>query len=260
MTIRKFPSYWNVARRTPSSEAAIQSDLEEKGLTTQPSFTEGWIDNTIDIVRAGEEPTNEEATSTPLRENEVEEPFESTSSTLRGGGLEAANRKVVSVRPQDTVRKAVTTMISRNFSQLAVIADDGLRHGVVSWESIGKMRLGGFEPTSVDQVKASVPVVEQDDLLLNQIPHIYGHGFVLVRNSDLKSVSGIITTAVPPRQGRGSGHRIRLVRARNLRVSDFRGDSRIPKDFSPGHQRRLFPQDPTRLQNYARTTPCPLTT
>ncbi|WP_047867727.1 CBS domain-containing protein [Nocardiopsis sp. RV163] len=195
MTIRKFLSYWNVARRTPSSEAAIQSDLEEKGLTTQPSFTEGWIDNTIAIVRVGEEPTGEEATSTPLPENEVEEPPEPTSATLRVGDLEAANRKVVSVKPQDTVRKAVTTMISRNFSQLAVISDDGLCHGVVSWESIGKMRLGGLEPTSVDQVKANVPIVEQDDLLLDQIPHIYGHGFVLVRSSDLKSVSGIVTAA-----------------------------------------------------------------
>jgi restriction system protein len=160
-------------------------------LTTQPSFTEGWIDNTIAIVPVGEEPTAEESSSGQVVEDAIEDSPQISSITLRVGDLEAANRTVVSVRPEEKVSKAIT----HNFSQLAVISEDDLCHGVVSWESLGKARMAGSEPTNVAQVMTSVPIVEHDDLLLNQITHIFEHGFVLVRSTVKKSMSGIITAA-----------------------------------------------------------------
>ena len=46
--------------------------------------------------------------------------------------------KLVSVSPESSLLYARTVMLEKQFSQLAVIDENGTLHGAISWESIGK--------------------------------------------------------------------------------------------------------------------------
>ena len=50
LTIRDFLAHWGKTRRTGTVNAIIRSDLAGKGLTTRPPFTEGRVDDEIEII------------------------------------------------------------------------------------------------------------------------------------------------------------------------------------------------------------------
>lgn len=85
-------------------------------------------------------------------------------------------------------------MVARNFSQLAVVADDGTFHGAVSWESIGRANIGTANAT-LKKSTVHVPLVDYDEPLLDHIEQIYDRGFLFVRSADKSRLNGIITTA-----------------------------------------------------------------
>ncbi|MFC7329199.1 CBS domain-containing protein [Marinactinospora rubrisoli] len=194
LTIRAFLEHWGTIRRTAPAVERINKDLEDEGLATRPPFTEGWIDNIIELVQVGAEPTaGRPMTTSPVIED-VDDGLEREAVTPRLGDLESANRPVTSVTPQTPISKAMTIMLARNFSQLAVIAEDGTYHGAVSWESIGRARIA--DPSAqLAQATVAAPLVEYDELLLNQIEPIYTKGFVFVRSPDKSGVTGIVTAA-----------------------------------------------------------------
>ncbi|MFC0038791.1 hypothetical protein [Actinomadura rayongensis] len=194
MPIRSFLSLWDAVRRTNATVERIEADLAEKGLTTRPPFTEGWIGSTIQLVPLGEEPAAGQTDTDAQRAEDTQDVADLPPLTLRIGDLEAAGKGVMSVPPGRSLRSVVTTMVALGYSQLAVIAEDGTFHGAVSWESIGRARMSDPDP-SLDQATVSVPLVDQDEPLLDQIEQIYTRGFVFVRSSDKRTVSGIISTA-----------------------------------------------------------------
>jgi predicted transcriptional regulator len=57
--------------------------------------------------------------------------------TYRIGRLEAAKRRPVSVAPDASVERAVTIMLSKDFSQLPVMTSERCVKGVISWSTIG---------------------------------------------------------------------------------------------------------------------------
>ncbi len=50
LTIRDFLAHWGQTRRTGTVNALIRSDLADKGLTTRPPFTEGRVEDEIEII------------------------------------------------------------------------------------------------------------------------------------------------------------------------------------------------------------------
>jgi hypothetical protein len=50
LTIRDFPAHWGQTRRTGTVNALIRNDLADKGLTIRPPFTEGRVEDEIEII------------------------------------------------------------------------------------------------------------------------------------------------------------------------------------------------------------------
>jgi restriction system protein len=192
LTIRGFLEHWGQTRRTGGIVATIKSDLADKGLTTRPPFTEGSVEDEIALVPVGAEP------GTAVNEaDDTEDVFQQAPATLRIGSLPPP--RVVSVLPTDSLVYAKTLMLNRQYSQLAVLDDEGKFFGAVSWESIGKAQIATDRPSLTDTIGPAI-VVDHDALLLEQIEVIYNKGFVFVQNADRSRVGGIVTAADLTRQ------------------------------------------------------------
>ncbi|WP_049575693.1 CBS domain-containing protein [Nonomuraea sp. SBT364] len=195
LTIREFLKRWGVTRRTAASVARIEADLAAKGVTTRPSFTEGWFDHVIELLPVGEEPESTSPVPAQGLRSDVEDAPDLPAITLRVGLLESANKGVVRVRAEDGISIAHTKMLSGKFSQLAVVDENDILLGAVSWESIGKaaMRKTALRTVS-DVIDRAAASVDHHQDLLSQVTEIYNRGFVFVCDSD-KRVIGIITAA-----------------------------------------------------------------
>lgn len=206
MTTRELLAEWGAGRRTSAAVAIIQRDLAENGLTTVPPFTEGWIGRTIRLVKSGAEAddtTDETATEKLLDEQNdetsgddlAEEEVPGKPFTLRFGNLLRSEAAVVCVRSTDSIALAQTLMLRHNYSQLAVINEDGTFRGAISWESIAKTHMSNNGAQEVEQATRLVPVAEYDELVLPRIEEISSRGFIFVRSGDGKTTAGIITAA-----------------------------------------------------------------
>jgi restriction system protein len=192
LTIRSLLEHWGQTRRTGGVVAAIKSDLADKGLTTRPPFTEGSVEDEVELISAVTEPGK--ASSFVA---DTEDVSDQVSATLRVGSLPPA--KLVSVPPTASLMYARTLMLNLQFSQLAVIDDRGRFRGAVSWESISKAQIANDHPSLGDAVSPAV-VVDHDALLLEQIDLIYNKGFIFVQNADRSHITGIVTAADLTRQ------------------------------------------------------------
>jgi CBS domain-containing protein len=114
--------------------------------------------------------------------------------TYRIGKLEAANKKVVAVTPNQAVTEAVTIMLINGFSQLPVMQSDRDVKGVISWESIGARLALGRHCTEVRECMSPAQVIGAEKSLFAAIEAIAQHQYVLVQAAD-KTISGIVTTS-----------------------------------------------------------------
>jgi restriction system protein len=198
LTIRDFLEHWGQTRRTGTVNALVRGDLAAKGLTTRPPFTEGRVEDEIEIVPVDRASSNFFETLAGDRESQdTEDVAEQVSASARIGSLPPP--KLVSVSPESSLLYARTVMLERQFSQLAVIDGHGTLHGAISWESIGKAYVASGRPRLADAI-APATVVDHDALLLDQIEVIYDKGFVFVRGPDRVHVTGIVTAADLTRQ------------------------------------------------------------
>ncbi|MGA3540972.1 CBS domain-containing protein [Micromonosporaceae bacterium DT194] len=195
LTIRQLLGLWGAGRRTADVVAEIERELAEHGLTTRPPFTEGWIDNTIELVPVSVEPDPEtvfERRATTQRDDVAVPADELPPVLLRIGDLEAASRPVCSVSADDSLIAATTRMLANDYSQLAVFDDSGAVRAV-SWESIAKASIAHREAT-LGEASVPVRVVDHDASLLANVNEIYNVGYVLVRGS-AGAITGIVTAA-----------------------------------------------------------------
>jgi len=193
ISVRDFIAKWGAKRRGYWIVDKIERDLEKFGLMTQPSFTDGWIDNKISIVPVVDktEQNFQSQVATPDT-GELSE-LEQLDITLCIGSLESANLGVMSVKPEDTLEKAQSLMLRHDYSQLAVMSGSRDLRGAISWESIAQAKIRNPDSTLRDAV-TTVDVVRTDDDLLSKIPRIVDAGFVFVQARD-NTISGIVTTA-----------------------------------------------------------------
>jgi len=191
LSIRDFLGMWSAGRRTSRVVTQMEADLAEHGLTTRPPFTEGWIDNKIEIVPVSKESEPSAALSTTDVSDVAAEDLPPVS--LRVGDLESANSEVLGVSEHDSLAAAITKMLTHDYSQLAIF-DTGGAVRAVSWESIAKANLANRE-ASLMEAAVAVRVVDHDADLLAQVGEIYNVGYVFVRGLDRVSITGLVTTA-----------------------------------------------------------------
>jgi restriction system protein len=188
LTIRKLLNYWGARRRGYLITEEIKRDLAAAKLVTHPSFTEGWIDSSIELIPI---------TATAQSDEQAPVTRESTGSTaqvsLRVVSLASANTKVEFVRPDDTLERAQTLMICNDYSQLAVQSGSRDLRGAISWESIAQAKIRKSDAGLRDAI-VQPEVVNLHDDLLARIPMIVEAGFVFVQAKD-KQICGVVTTS-----------------------------------------------------------------
>lgn len=175
-TVRTLLQWFGVQRRGTLVVREIRKSLETNGLVTEPDFESTWIDGEITFVKKS---------ATPAQQT-LSDP------TFRLGRLEAANKEVVSVSPNDSISKVVTLLLTNDFSQMPVMVGSRDVKGVVSWKSIGaKLSLG--QPCNVAKDAMETAQVVSDDVsLLDAVDVISKFDYVLVQRAD-KQIGGIVT-------------------------------------------------------------------
>ena len=202
-TVREFLSWFGVKRRGVANVERIRTDLSAAQIYTIPDFEEPWIDAPISFALSHVAVATGTACGTSTVEGisgqaeadsyESSIGWEHREAGYRLSRLEAANKPVVAVKPEEDISAAVTKMMLNDYSQLPVISGRDVK-GVVTWAKIGSRAvLKGAEGTVLDFMQHAV-ILEGDRSIFEAITTIVQHDFVLVRARD-KTISGIVTAA-----------------------------------------------------------------
>ena len=190
-TVRELLRWFGARRRRTGIVKKIRSELDGAGIVTIPDFTKVWIDAEIAFKKAPE-PV---AVVVPVQddEGEVGSAYAAKDANFLISMLKAANCGVISVRPQDTVEKAITLMLAHDFSQLAVMSNDRTINGAISWKTIGKRLSHENNLVEVKDAMEAAVSLEDTEGLFKATKLIIDHEFVFVRSSADKKVTGIVT-------------------------------------------------------------------
>ena len=109
------------------------------------------------------------------------------------GNLPSASGGVLSVKPGDSIEKAMTEMRLNDYSQLPVMTSTREIKGSVTWRTIAKALAHSSEATLSDATEVA-PVHPFDRDLVDVLADLYEHDFLFVRDST-REISGIVTTA-----------------------------------------------------------------
>ena len=197
-SVRELLSWFGARRRGAVVVENIEADLEAAGLCTDPDFTTIWIDAPVtfrkreaaaaasEVASAVAPETNGEATEGTNADNLA-------IMTYRVRILEAANREVISVNPQDPIERAVTLMLAHDFSQLAVMTGPHNLKGAISWKSIGSRLSQGNRLKKVSDAMETAEEVSDTESLSEVTRVVIQHDYVFVRSSNNKKITGIVT-------------------------------------------------------------------
>ena len=181
LTVREFVGKFGYVKRGAYIANKIRNDLEKLDLRTNPDFEGVYMGSTIAIE------FHSDATDSAS-------PPEPDSATHRIGMLEAANKRPVSVNPEDPLEKATTIMRIHDYSRLPVMISEREVKGVISWQSIGRsLSLGQQKCEYVRHCMDPAREISFNTPLFNVIGGIAEHGYVLVRGED-KVITGIVTS------------------------------------------------------------------
>ena len=187
-------------RRRKTAVDAINRELEDLRLECEPPID---VDMPLDTPRvrfflAG---SKAESSSQETRDAEVEEEVETRAqdtpvvSGFKVAELDAADKKVVCVKPDDQIEKAYTLMGLQGYSQLAVANSERplgtAIKGIVSYRLITRALMHG-SATTVNKCVEPCPQVSIDDDIGVVISHLRDNDVVLVIGAD-KRLTGIIT-------------------------------------------------------------------
>jgi restriction system protein len=117
----------------------------------------------------------------------------SVQVSLRVNSFASANAGVEWVRLDDSLERAQTLMMGKDYSQLAVQSGPRDLRGAISWESIAQAKIRKPDADLRDAMFTPEVVGLYDDLLA-RIPLIVDASFAFVRASD-RQICGIVTTA-----------------------------------------------------------------
>lgn len=200
-TVRELLRRFGFERRGYHKVREVRRALSAAKLETVPDFNSIPLDAPITFARRrkdaikerAEEPATADANSVDVvavaeADSIVADP------AYRMSRLEPVNHELVTVKPDEDLRRATTLMMSNDFSQLPVMTQPRSLKGVVSWKSIGTSFALGATPASVrEAMDKDVVIVDDNALLFGVIPRIIESDYALVRRGD--GSFWIITTA-----------------------------------------------------------------
>lgn len=199
-SVRDLLRRFNFERRGYHKVREIRRALATAKLDTEPDFNSGPIDGLITYVARKKDEAKERPQPTAKVDVPQEIPavaeaeFVSADPAYRMSRLEPADQELVTVKPDEDIRRATTLMMSNDVSQLPVMTQPRALKGIVSWKSLGACFALGSQPIAVrDVMDTEVVIVADDELLFSVIPRIIESDYALVRRKDRSY--WIITTA-----------------------------------------------------------------
>jgi CBS domain-containing protein len=112
----------------------------------------------------------------------------------RIGQLESARTTPVSVKPDTSLREAITLMMAHDYSQLPIMTTARDVKGLISWKTIGRKLVLKQQCSLASDCVGTVDVVSIEEPLFSAIPRIAEHDCVLVKAED-RRICGIVTAA-----------------------------------------------------------------
>ena len=190
ITPRKLIGWFGAQRRGLWVSHRVREALVSLKLETHPDFEFAWLDAEISFRKAVPK-----AASKPPKDEKAPEGLVQRVSdpTYRIGKLDAANRPLVTVAPDAPITRAVTLMITHDYSQLPVMQGERTVKEMLSWTSLGQRLALGPPTISVSECAIPHHEISSDVSLFDAIEGIVRHGYALIRGPDNK-VSGIVTT------------------------------------------------------------------
>jgi predicted transcriptional regulator len=188
LTTRQLLWEFGAQRRSFYNVIAVRSGLKKFGLVTEPDWESAYIDASLSFKLLKKDDKKKDGAQADSEPNlEVKD-----DPTYRISKLAAANREVVSAKPDDSIEHVVTVMMERDFSQIPVMTTSRDVKGVVSWRTIGsRLALVNRKPKACDYMEAAFEV-RHSDSMFDLISTIVQRDYVLVRGPDNK-ITGIIT-------------------------------------------------------------------
>lgn len=176
ITVRELLRIFGYERRGKHTVIEVQEALNTQGLIAIPQFDQCDIDWEISISKTLK------GSKLPL------DPFTRIKSFLKH------DRRLLSVKREDTIERAITLMLQNDYSQLPVLKSERQIEGVICWRTIGqKMSLFKDKPSFVHQAMEEAVVVEDNEHLDNVIVKVLSREYVLVRESKGKEIKWILT-------------------------------------------------------------------
>lgn len=190
-TVRELLRWFGARRRRTGIVKKIQSELDSARIVTSPDFTKVWIDAEIAFKKA----PAPAAVVAPAQDDQgaADSAYAPKDANFLISMLKAANCGVISVKPQDTVEKAITLMLAHDFSQLAVMSNDRTINGAISWKTIGKRLSHENNLVEAKDAMEAAVALEDTEGLFKATKLIIDHEFIFVRSSVDKKVTGIVT-------------------------------------------------------------------
>lgn len=202
-TVRTVLRWFGAERRGLRKVRDVRRALKRLKLTTTPEFEGAYIDSQVTFVSSAATRNGKQAQMTNGTEQSATviesvpagsvAPIIPVDPTYRVGRLESANKVIIHVKPNDTVRRAATLMLNHNFSQLPVMTNERDVKGIVNWRTIGKRFVLGSPCDTVEEAMEPHQEISSDASLFSAIDVIVRHDCVLVRDSSRK-ICGIVTT------------------------------------------------------------------
>jgi restriction system protein len=203
LTVRELLAVWGFRYRDYDSTGRIQTDLRATGMTCEPPITEGGMNSIVTVGAALDRgadargPADDEGQGAADADDSVEEPDERLQLPQvapRIRDIPSATGGITAVHPGATLEQVQHIMMTKGYSQLAVLTGPHELKGAVSWEGIAKAGIAKDRLTLSDVIDKYPLVVHADQDLLAQLSVIYRAGFVFVRDSN-SSICGIVTNA-----------------------------------------------------------------
>ncbi|WGW11536.1 CBS domain-containing protein [Saxibacter everestensis] len=194
MSTRRFITHWGSQRRGAQVTQRIGEDLKSYGLTTDPWFEYGWIDDEVSIVIDESDDGENDRVEGPHEFQETNRIASTVAGALRVGQVPSASADLVSITPSSSLAEAQSLMMRHDFSQLPVLSGDRDIRGMISWESLAQFRMHRGATMALSDCITPVSTVELTDDLLPLVPQIIRDGYVLVLARN-RTLSGIVTTA-----------------------------------------------------------------
>jgi superfamily II DNA or RNA helicase/CBS domain-containing protein len=198
MTVRDLIALWGARGRDSGVISAIEADLANYGLLTEPDFRTVTLEDEVALKLAAK---SDALTATEAPRQDVPALESSKASARTGlhergltiGNLPSANRTVESVPPNASFEQVITKMLVFDYSQLAVMSGERSLRGAVTWRSIAKVRHRNPDAQLSSAIIRAAEVSYKEDLV-DVLPRLAEDEFVFVRGPK-GNISGIVTAS-----------------------------------------------------------------